>query len=85
MQSYDVAIVGGGMVGLTLALALKDCDISVVVIDAELGDKPLSQQPELRVSALSLASENILRNLGVWQSLDDKRYYPSLDTTSIPG
>jgi 2-octaprenylphenol hydroxylase len=76
MQSYDVAIVGGGMVGLTLALALKNCDISVVVIEAQLGDKPLSQQPELRVSALSLASENILRNLDIWQYLDDKRMLP---------
>jgi 2-octaprenylphenol hydroxylase len=73
MQSYDVAIVGGGMVGLTLALALKTSDLSVLVIDAELGDRPLGEQPELRVSALSLASENILRNLGVWGSLDDKR------------
>jgi 2-octaprenylphenol hydroxylase len=73
MQSYDVVIVGGGMVGLTLALALKDTDISVAVIEAEVGDRPLSQPPELRVSALSLASENILRNLGVWPRLDDKR------------
>lgn len=73
MQSYDVVIVGGGMVGLTLALALKNHDISVAVIEAELGNKPLGKQPELRVSALSLASENILRNVGVWQALDDKR------------
>jgi 2-octaprenylphenol hydroxylase len=73
MQSYDVVIVGGGMVGLVLALALKDSDLSVALIDAEIGNKPLGEQPELRVSALSLASENILRNLGVWDDIDASR------------
>ncbi|MFT4994878.1 MAG: 2-octaprenylphenol hydroxylase [Paraglaciecola sp.] len=73
MQSYDVVIVGGGMVGLVLALALKDSGLSVAVIDAEYGDKPLGEQPALRVSALSLASENILRRLGVWDDIDRQR------------
>lgn len=73
MQSYDVVIVGGGMVGLVLALALKDSDLSVAVIDTEQGNKPLGEQPELRVSALSLASENILCRLGVWDDIDGKR------------
>ena len=73
MQSYDVVIVGGGMVGLVLALALKDSDLSVAVIDMEQGNKGLGKQPELRVSALSLASENILRKLGVWDDIDANR------------
>jgi 2-octaprenylphenol hydroxylase len=74
MQSYDVVVVGGGMVGLVLALALKDSDLSVAVIDAEQGNKPLGEQPELRVSALSLASENILRKLGVWDDIAGQRH-----------
>jgi 2-octaprenylphenol hydroxylase len=73
MQSYDVVIVGGGMVGLVLALALKDSELSVAVIDSEQGNKPLGEKPELRVSALSLASENILRRLGIWDDIDRQR------------
>jgi 2-octaprenylphenol hydroxylase len=73
MQFYDVVIVGGGVVGLVLALALKDSDLTVAVIDAELGNQALGEQPALRVSAISLASENILRKLGVWDEIDGQR------------
>lgn len=74
MQSYDVVIVGGGMVGLTLALALKDSSMSVAVIDAQTGDRPLTEQPELRVSAISRASETIFKQLGVWSSIVSGRH-----------
>ncbi len=76
MQNYDVAIVGAGMVGLTLALALKDSGMKVVVIDGSSIDAPLSEQPELRVSALNLASQQILQQLGAWQYLTQQRLQP---------
>jgi 2-octaprenylphenol hydroxylase len=69
MRSYDVVIVGGGMIGLTLALALKDSPLSVALIDTQRGDRELSEQAELRVSAISVASERIFSRLGVWQAI----------------
>ncbi len=36
MQSVDVAIIGGGMVGLTLAAALADTELRVAVIEGRL-------------------------------------------------
>jgi 2-polyprenylphenol 6-hydroxylase len=69
MKSYDVAIVGGGMIGLTLALALKDSSLSVALIDTQRGDRELSEHAELRVSAISVASERIFSRLGVWQAI----------------
>jgi 2-octaprenylphenol hydroxylase len=69
MQSFDVTIVGGGMVGLTLAHALKNSALSVAVIDTEIGSKALTDTPELRVSALNLASQNIFENLNVWEHM----------------
>ena len=33
MQSVDIAIIGGGMVGLALAAAFKDSDLRVAVIE----------------------------------------------------
>ena len=38
MQSVDIAIVGGGMVGLALAAAFKDTDLRIVVIESRVPD-----------------------------------------------
>ena len=42
MQSVDIAIVGGGMVGLALAAALKDSDLRVAVIEGKAPSEGLS-------------------------------------------
>ncbi|WP_417687364.1 ubiquinone biosynthesis hydroxylase [Roseibium sp.] len=68
---YDVAIAGGGYVGLCLALALKKADpaMGVVVIDP----KPmhiLNKDP--RASAIAAAASRMLDQLGIWQGIKDK-------------
>jgi len=74
-QTYDVAIVGGGMVGLATAIGLANADLNVVVIDA--GEtQAVSGEPKLRVSAVNKASQQLLENLGAWQYLDDSRVSP---------
>lgn len=76
IQSVDVAIIGGGMVGLALAAAFKDSELRVAVIEGQQPDSALSELPNVRVSALSRSSENILRNLGAWQAIVDRRASP---------
>ncbi|MFT5880843.1 MAG: 2-octaprenylphenol hydroxylase [Moritella sp.] len=73
MQSYDIAVVGGGMVGLAFAAALKDTTLKVVVIEGNEIDLELGEQPDLRVSALSRASQNILQNLDAWGGIETRR------------
>ena len=73
MQSYDIAVIGGGMVGLAFAAALQDSPLTVVVIEGHDIDRELPDQPGLRVSALSRASENILRNIGAWDGICSRR------------
>ncbi|OOE62506.1 FAD-dependent 2-octaprenylphenol hydroxylase [Salinivibrio kushneri] len=73
MINADVAIVGGGMVGLTLAASLADTDLRVVVIEGKAPETTLNDVPENRVSALSRASENILRTLDVWPGIASRR------------
>ncbi|KHT41469.1 oxidoreductase [Vibrio sinaloensis] len=76
MQSVDIAIVGGGMVGLALAAAFKETELRVAVIESREPDELLADLPDVRVSALSRSSENILRNLGAWPGILSRRYSP---------
>ncbi|KTD61208.1 FAD-dependent oxidoreductase [Legionella spiritensis] len=73
--TYDVLVVGGGVVGLTAALAMAKRDLTVAVIDA--GTLTVhSDRPDLRVYAINQASENLLRQLGVWGLLNEARLSP---------
>ncbi len=75
----DLIIVGAGMVGSALALALKDSGLDILLIDGS----PLSVKPfdpasafEPRVSALSVASQRILERLGAWPGIAARRSSP---------
>ncbi|MBN3561321.1 UbiH/UbiF/VisC/COQ6 family ubiquinone biosynthesis hydroxylase [Aliamphritea spongicola] len=77
MKKYDVLIVGGGMVGATIACALGGTELSVGVIELRMPEPfDHDQAHDMRVSAISLASENILRNVGAWSGLQNKRLCP---------
>jgi 2-octaprenylphenol hydroxylase len=76
MQSFDIAIVGGGMVGLALAAGLRQTDLRIALIEGTTPDSVLDTIPDVRVSALSRASETLLRNLGAWQGVTQRRCAP---------
>lgn len=79
MQKFDLLIVGGGMVGLTLALAIRQTsELKVAIVDNASIDK-LSDEPEVRVSAINAASQQIFRNLNVWQDIIAQRAQPYHD------
>lgn len=66
----DVLIAGGGMVGLTLALALAQGGISVAIADPVSEATVLAEAFDGRVSALSYAVVRMLRALDVWPHLE---------------
>ncbi|WFW14036.1 FAD-dependent 2-octaprenylphenol hydroxylase [Citrobacter freundii] len=70
MQSVDVAIVGGGMVGLAVACGLQGSGLRVAVLEQHVL-QPLAADapPQLRVSAINAASEKLLTRLGVWSDI----------------
>ncbi|MEZ9626401.1 FAD-dependent 2-octaprenylphenol hydroxylase [Aliivibrio fischeri] len=76
MQSVDIAIIGGGMVGLTVAAALENSGLRIAVIESQLPEEELASLPDIRVSAISRASENILNNVGAWQGILSRRAAP---------
>jgi len=79
-QNYDIVILGSGMVGTALACALAETDLRIAVLDRK---KPDINWPfdgyDLRVSALTNTSQQILMHIGAWQSMTDKRITPFTD------
>ncbi len=75
---FDVIVVGGGMVGASVALALGQIGWQVALIE----NQPIPVRPEaatpfdLRVSALSPKSIAFLQQLGVWHTIRRTRSAP---------
>jgi 2-octaprenyl-6-methoxyphenol hydroxylase len=67
--SFDVAIVGGGMVGATLSVALAPLNLRVALIEAIPHNAATQPSFDERTTALSNGSRRILETLGVWPSL----------------
>jgi 2-octaprenyl-6-methoxyphenol hydroxylase len=65
-MSFDVAIVGGGMVGATLGVALAPLNLRVAIIEAIPHDAAAQPSFDERTTALSNGSRRILETLGVW-------------------
>lgn len=77
MIDYDVTIVGGGMVGSAAAVALGHCGLRVAVVEARVADINLDDDAvDLRVSAVSRASQMLLSDLGAWQRIDPQCMAP---------
>lgn len=77
-KSFDIVIVGAGIVGLTIACALaKQTSLSICVIEANDNQpiwNPNTYYP--RVSAIALSSVRIFKSIGIWQSICEKRVSP---------
>jgi 2-octaprenyl-6-methoxyphenol hydroxylase len=63
----DVLIVGGGPVGATLALALKDSGLAVMVLEA---NSDFFRSADPRALALSQGAKTLLQRLGVWSAIE---------------
>jgi 2-octaprenyl-6-methoxyphenol hydroxylase len=66
VQNYDLVIVGGGIVGLTLAAALKNAGLSLALVEAQSLEQNLNRR---QAYALSILSGRIFAGLGIWEKL----------------
>ena len=71
IQKYDVQIVGGGLAGLSLALALGKNNIKTLLID-NLENPNKTNKTDGRTTALMESSVNYLDNLGIWKNIKQK-------------
>lgn len=74
MTNNHTLIIGSGIVGATLALKLAQAKMPVTLIDArpardESGWQAVLSRRDARVYALSLASINLLKDVGAWQKI----------------
>ena len=76
-EHYDLVVVGGGMVGAAIALGLAKTGQRVALVENQLPEAFDPEQPlDLRVSALSPASIELLESLGVWRTILSWRACP---------
>jgi 2-octaprenyl-6-methoxyphenol hydroxylase len=68
-QPFDVAIVGGGLVGASLAVALRGLPLRIALIEAHAPDSSSQPSFDERTTALGNASRRVFEALGVWQAL----------------
>lgn len=66
----DVVIVGGGLVGGTLSVALAQENFNVAVIDRESPDELLEPDLDGRTTAVSYGSKLIFEKLGIWEKVE---------------
>lgn len=69
---YDILIAGGGLNGPTLALALAGAGMRVAVVDPHPADARAAEAFDGRAYALAVASQRLLKALGLWGELADK-------------
>jgi 2-octaprenyl-6-methoxyphenol hydroxylase len=72
MERADVIILGGGLVGLTLALALDRHGLSTIVIDPADPETQLAPQYDGRATAVASSSWRMLQAIGVGDGLEGK-------------
>ena len=73
-KSFNIIVSGGGMVGMAVANALAQSDFEVAVIESrEPQSFDVSQDYDLRVSAVTLETVDFLKNIDVWDSVIETR------------
>ncbi len=70
---FDILVVGGGLVGLTAALACAQAGFRIGVVDIEKPSAQLAAHHDGRASAISVASFRMMRALGVADALIEKK------------
>lgn len=74
-QPFDIIIAGGGVIGLSAAIAMRQRGFSVAIVDAG----PLTVDTavtDARVYAINQASQRLFNELGIWPRVEQSRLSP---------
>ena len=70
-KKYDVVIIGGGMVGASLACALAESRYLVAMLEARPFGQPGQPSYDERTIALAYGSKRIFEGLGIWSCIEE--------------
>jgi len=77
MKDFDCVVIGGGMIGAASAVALANLGLKVAIVELSPCQGFSAESSfDLRVSAISVATQQLLEQLDVWHSLSQKRMCP---------
>ena len=68
-SQYDLAIIGGGMVGASLALALQDTPCKILLVEGFAPNNDSQPSFDDRTTALGNGSRQIFESLGIWSGI----------------
>ncbi|WP_423823612.1 2-octaprenyl-6-methoxyphenyl hydroxylase [Salinisphaera sp. SPP-AMP-43] len=69
---YDIAVVGGGLAGASLACALSDTGLRIALIEAVAFDAPADENLQARTTALAWGTRAMFDELGLWSAMADE-------------
>jgi len=74
-MNFDVVIIGGGLVGASLAASLGSSGLSLALVESQPPPEPAAEWDK-RIYAISPGSRSYLEQSGVWSLLDPSRIAP---------
>ena len=82
---FDLIIIGGGLAGASLAVALRDTRLRIALIESQAPTRPAGW--DARIYAVSPANADFLERIGAWKHLDPGRMAPirSMDVVGDRG
>ena len=72
-MDFDIVIIGGGLVGASLAVALKSSGLSLALIENQPASAGNDSDWDSRIYAISPGNAAFLTNCGAWQRMDLSR------------
>lgn len=68
---YDIVIVGGGLIGLSMATALSKAELSILLLEKNSAAPVHANVIDMRTSGLTRSTERFFSNLGLWAEIND--------------
>jgi len=75
-SDYDLLIIGGGMVGATIACALGDTPLRIGVVESSVAPTEWGEEFDYRVSAITRATQRAFAGVGAWEGMVERRVFP---------
>ena len=67
LKTFDIVIVGGGLVGMSMAVALADSDFNILLVEQSQASPVRANILDLRTTGITRSSQQAFRHFGIWE------------------